>query len=151
MVAPIQQVSDAEYETLARLRYSLRQFLRFSEEVARAAGITPQKHQALLAIRGFSKQQDVTIGDLAEKLQVRHHSAVGLVDRLEAGGFVTRKQSMNDRRQMRVRLTARSEKVLEKLSTAHKEQLRRVGPGIESLLKRFHSESDESGVNSDRK
>ena len=131
------KVTRTEYETLADLRYSLRQFLRFSEEEAHEAGITPQQHQALLAIKGFPEDRAITVGELAERLQVRHHSAVGLVDRLVAGGAVVRKDGVADRRQVSLALTERGEKTLEKLSAAHKEQLRRVGPQIEVLLKRL--------------
>lgn len=131
------KVTRTEYETLADLRYSLRQFLRFSEEAAHTAGITPQQHQALLAIKGFPEDRAITVGELAERLQVRHHSAVGLVDRLVSGGAVVRKNGVADRRQVSLALTERGEKTLEKLSTAHKEQLRRVGPQIETLLKRL--------------
>lgn len=131
------KISKLEYETLANLRYSLRQFLRFSEDAAHAAGITPQQHQALLAIKGFPGRDRVTIGELAERLQIRHHSAVGLVDRLVANGFLKREPAQNDRRQVQLTLTARSENVLAKLSAAHKEQIRRVGPQMETLLKRL--------------
>jgi DNA-binding MarR family transcriptional regulator len=133
----IVKISRLEYETLANLRYSLRQFLRFSEDAAHAAGITPQQHQALLAIKGFPERDCVTVGELAERLQIRHHSAVGLVDRLVANGFLKREPGKNDRRQVQLTLTARSEKVLAKLSAAHREQIRRVGPQMETLLKRL--------------
>lgn len=131
------KISKLEYETLADLRYALRQFLRFSEDAAHAAGITPQQHQALLAIKGFPGRDRVTIGELAERLQIRHHSAVGLVDRLVANGFLKREPAQNDRRQVQLTLTVRSENVLAKLSAAHKEQIRRVGPQMETLLKRL--------------
>jgi DNA-binding MarR family transcriptional regulator len=131
------KVTKAEYETLADLRYALRQFLHFSEECAQAAGITPQQHQALLAIKGFRERDRFTMSELAERLQIRHHSAVGLADRLAKNGFITRKTAPEDRRQVYLSLTTRSEAMLEKLAAAHKEQLRRVGPQIESLLKRL--------------
>ena len=131
------KVSKAEYETLAAFRYALRQFLHFSEEAAHAAGITPQQHQALLAIKGFPGRDRVTIGELAERLQLRHHSAVGLTARLVTARLITRKQDKSDRRQIYLALSARGEAVLEQLSEAHKEQLRRVGPEIGGLLERF--------------
>ena len=131
------KVSKAEYETLADLRYSLRQFLHFSEEAAHGAGVTPQQHHALLAIKGFSGNRNITVGELAERLQIRHHSAVGLVDRLVLKRFVARKQHAADRRQVDLALTELGDRTLEKLSAAHKEQLRRIGPHIESLLKRL--------------
>ena len=134
------KVTKTEYETLADLRYSLRQFLHFSEEAAHSAGVTPQQHQALLAIKGFPGNRGITVGELAERLQVRHHSAVGLVDRLVLKNFVVREHLPADRRQVFLALTERGEKMLEKLSTAHKEQLRRIGPHIESLLKRLRND-----------
>jgi DNA-binding MarR family transcriptional regulator len=133
----IVKISRAEYETLADLRYSLRQFLHFSEEAAQGAGVTPQQHQALLAIKGFPGNRGITIGELAERLQIRHHSTVGLVDRLVLKKLVARKQHAADRRQVDLELTALGDSTLEKLSAAHKEQLHRIGPHIESLLKRL--------------
>ena len=122
---------------MADLRYSLRQFLHFSEEAAHEAGLSPQHHQALLAIKGFPESRSITIGELAERLQIRHHSAVGLVDRLVLKKYVVRKQHATDRRQVDLALTELGECTLEKLSASHKEQLRRIGPRIESLLKRL--------------
>src|SRR5437868_3270253 len=110
------QLSKAEYETLASFRYALRKFLRFSEEKAAAAGLTPQQHQALLAIKGFPERDRITIGELAERLQIEHHSAVGLADRLAKQGYLKRVRGTGDRRQVFVELTARGEKVLAKLS-----------------------------------
>lgn len=113
---------------LAAFRYSLRQFLKFSEDAAHKAGLTPQQHQALLAIKGFPDRDFVMIGELAERLQLVHHSAVGLVDRLEKQKYIRRAKDPLDHRQVRVKLTAKGEKVLEKLSTEHREQLRRLTP-----------------------
>ena len=87
-MAKTKQLSKSQYEMLAAFRYALRQFLHFSEEAAHAAGITPQQHQALLAVKGFRGRDCVTVGELAERLQLRHHSAVGLVDRLVAEGLM---------------------------------------------------------------
>jgi DNA-binding MarR family transcriptional regulator len=127
-------ITKAHYEMLAGFRYALRQFLRFSEEAAQAAGITPQQHQAMLAIKGFPGRDVVTIGELAERLQIKHHSAVGLADRLVAEKYARRVPHPEDRRQVQLALTARGEAVLEKLSAAHQEQLRRMGPQINELL-----------------
>lgn len=129
------KITQSEYEALAGFRYALRRFLHFSEEMARSAGLTPHQYQAMLAIRGFPGPRPMMIGELAERLQVRHHSAVGLVDRLASHGLVRREVSAADRRQVRLSLTARGEKMLGSLSGAHKEQLRRVGPQLESLLR----------------
>lgn len=137
MAAKQTKIGKAEYETLAALRYALRKFLHFSEEAAHGAGLTPQQHQALLAIKGFPGRDRITVGELAERLQLRHHSAVGLADRLVSARWVARKQDTVDRRQVYLSLSARGETVLEKLSAAHKEQLRRVGPEIGQLLERL--------------
>ncbi len=128
------KISKADYETRAAFRYTLRQFLHFSEEAAEAVGLTPQQHQALLAIRGFPGRDRVTVGELAERLQVRHHSAVGLVDRLAAQGLVTRELAENDRRQVYVALTANGLSILERLSAVHRAELHRMGPQISQLL-----------------
>lgn len=122
---------------LAALRYSLRQFIRFSENAAHQAGLTPQQHQALLAIKGFPGRDYVTIGELAERLQIVHHSAVGLADRLTKEKYVRRNRNPDDMREVYLQLTARGEKVLQQLSSAHQEQLQRMGPEINALLQRL--------------
>ena len=119
---------------LAAFRFALRQFLRFSEDAAQEAGITPQQHQALLAIKGFPGRDRVSVGELAERLQVAHHSAVGLIDRLVMEKLVAREASEEDRRRVFITLTRRGEDVLETLSSAHREQLRRMGPGMLKVL-----------------
>jgi DNA-binding MarR family transcriptional regulator len=132
-----------EYEALAEFRHALRQFLHFSERAAEQAGLAPQQHQALLAIMGFPGREQVTIGELAERLQIRHHSAVGLVDRLVAQGLVTREHSAGDRRQVYVALSEHGLALLEQLSTAHREELRRLGPQWRALLEQIGSFSEE--------
>jgi DNA-binding MarR family transcriptional regulator len=131
------RVTKADYETLAAFRYALRQFVYFSEQAASAVGLTPQQHQALLAIKGFPGRDYVTIGELAERLRIRHHSAVGLVDRLTALNLVTRESAKDDRRQVFVSLTARGLHILEQLSAVHGEELRRIGPQLSELLARL--------------
>src|SRR6476469_8140982 len=125
---------QADYQTLAAFRYELRRFLHFSEEAARTVGIEPQQHQALLAIKGFPRPDQMLIGELAERLQIRHHSAVGLVSRLVAQGLLERVPSATDRRQVVVRLTAEGEVILETLSVAHRAELQRLGPQLVTLL-----------------
>ena len=131
------QLDKSQYEALAAFRYALRKFLRFSESAAQAAGITPQQHQALLAIKGFPGRDQVTVGELAERLQLRHHSVVGLIDRLVLERLVARTPSNKDRRQVLIELTRGGEKTLEKLSALHGEQLQRIGPELGRLLERF--------------
>jgi DNA-binding MarR family transcriptional regulator len=130
-------LTKAEYEKLAAFRFALRQFLRFSEEAAQEAGVTPQQHQALLAIKGYPGRDEVTVGELAERLQVQHHSAVGLVDRLSAEALVSRKPSALDRRQVNIRLTKKGEKLLAGLVEIHRAQLRRTGPKLRLLLEQL--------------
>ncbi|HEX3797711.1 MAG TPA: MarR family transcriptional regulator [Verrucomicrobiae bacterium] len=132
-----QQLGKAEYEALAEFRYALRRFIHFSENAAHDAGITSQQHQALLAIKGFPKREAVTVGELAERLQLKHHSTVGLVDRLVAEKLVVRRPSAEDRRRVIIRLTPRGEGVLAKLSWAHSRQLKRVGPKLAGVLKKL--------------
>lgn len=129
-------ISTSDYQTLSQFRYLIRCFLEFSQNKARGAGLAPRQHQALLAIKGFPKGPDVTIGDLAERLRIRHHSAVELVDRLVAEDLVVREASSADRRKVELRLTARGREVLAKLAAVHRAELRRVGP----VLKAFFAE-----------
>lgn len=130
-------ITQTQYEDLASFRFALRQFLRFSENAAQASGVTPQQHQALLAIKGFPGRARVTVGELAERLQTAHHSTVGLIDRLTLEKWVKREASKEDRRQVFVVLTKKGERLLESLSAIHHEELRRVGPEIRELLGRL--------------
>jgi DNA-binding MarR family transcriptional regulator len=124
----------SHYEALAAFRYALRRFIRFSEEAAQAAGITPQQYQALLAIKGFPEHDKFTVGELAERLQLRHHSAVGLIDRLAAEKLVVRSPSAGDRRQVLIQLTRRGEKFVKNIASVHREHLKRIGPEIRQSL-----------------
>jgi DNA-binding MarR family transcriptional regulator len=136
-MAASKKLSKAHYENLAGFRYALRRFLRFSQEAAKRAGVTPQQHQALLAIKGFPGRDIVTVGELAERLQLRHHSAVELLDRLMDLNLVVRQRSTVDRRRVQVRLTERGERILGELSAAHDEQLRRLGPELSAALRQL--------------
>lgn len=129
-----QRVSDEEYQVLAAFRYALRRFLSFSEEAARAAGVTPRQYQALLAIRGFPGRDRLTIGELAERLKLRHHSAVGLIDRLVSQGFMVRLPGVHDRRRVYVALTPDGIELLDRLAAVHRDQLRLLGPELRAQL-----------------
>lgn len=131
------RLNQSDYEALAAFRYAVRQFQHFSEAAAEAVGLPPQQHQALLAIKGFPGASSITISQLAERLQIRHHSAVGLIDRLVAQKYVVRTISDKDRRQVYVTLTDQGMEILEKLSAAHKEELRRMTPQLRELLDYF--------------
>jgi DNA-binding MarR family transcriptional regulator len=123
----------SEYQQLASFRYALRSFLRFSEAAAEKVGLTAQHYQALLAVCATADGH-VTINDLAQQLLIRHNSAVGLVDRLTAQGLLAREPSPEDGRKVYLRLTAKGDRVLEKLAEVHREELRRIGPQLEALL-----------------
>jgi len=111
---------------MAEYRYAMRRFLRFSEEAAREAGVTPQQYQLMLAIKGYPKRGYANITELAERMQLDHHSTVGLVDRTEERSLVRREQDTVDRRQVNVRLTPTGESLLRQLAQLHREQLRRM-------------------------
>jgi DNA-binding MarR family transcriptional regulator len=132
-------LTKADYEALADFRYALRKFLGFSETAASEHGVTPQQYQALLAIEGFPGRNWVTIGELAEQMRIAHHSAVGLVDRMEAMRLVKRTAAREDRRRVRVTLTARGLKLLEKLYLVHREELRSSGPQLARVLQKAAS------------
>ncbi len=130
-------LSHADYERLAEFRSLLRRFLMFSEAAAEKAGLTTRQHQALLAIKGFGGARPMMIGDLAERLGIRHHSAVGLIDRLLSKSLVRRRTGAVDRRQVMLALTPKAETVLAKLSAAHRDELQRLAPLLATLLKHF--------------
>jgi|HubBroStandDraft_1064217.scaffolds.fasta_scaffold02169_6 DNA-binding MarR family transcriptional regulator len=119
-----------DYKALANLRYEIRRFLNFSDQAAVRAGIEPHQHQALLAIKGLAADRNVTIGVLAERLQIRHHSAVELVNRLEANDLVCRVRSSLDRREVFLCLTGRGERLLKNLTLPHRAELRSAGPTL---------------------
>jgi DNA-binding MarR family transcriptional regulator len=128
-------VTPAQYRSLAEFRYRIREFLHFSENAARAAGLEPQQQQLLLAVKGFDEEGDgPAIGYLAERLQVRHHSAVELVDRMEERGMVRRQAGEKDRRRVLVALTRTGEELLNDLAAQHITELRQKGPGLVAAL-----------------
>jgi DNA-binding MarR family transcriptional regulator len=118
------------FQDLAGFRYQLRLFLRFSENAARKCGITPQQHQLLLGIAGHTGRGLATVSELAEFLQERHHSVVGLIDRAAWRGLVRKQNDTLDKRVVLVSLTSRGEKILSQLSRLHKEEIRRMKAGL---------------------
>jgi DNA-binding MarR family transcriptional regulator len=115
---------------LAWFRYSLRQFLRFSERAARECGVTPQQHQLMLGVAGYTGREWATIGELAEFLQERHNAVVGLVERAAKRGLVSKVQSATDRRFVRVHLTPQGDAVLARLSHLHEAEAARLADRI---------------------
>lgn len=134
-----------DYQELAEFRYQIRRFLRLSEQAARAAGLEPQQHQMLLALKGLPEGKKATIGVLAERLQIQHHSAVELIDRLAGRKLIRRYRSRVDRRQVFVRLTASGERVLRELSLYHLQELQSVGASLGTILNELISNTRHSG------
>jgi len=126
----------ADYQSLAELRYQIRRFLHFSEEASRKAGLEPRQHQLLLAIKGLPESKRPRIAEIAERLQIQHHSTVELVNRLASGGYVRRERGGKDRREVLLSLTAKGEKVLRELSLDHRAELRTQGPALIVALRR---------------
>ncbi len=135
--ANVPGLTEQDYERLAQLRQLLRRFLVFSENEAIRRGLTAQQHQAMLAIKGFGVRHPVSTGELAELLGIRHHSTVGLVDRLDAKGLVRRHAGRNDRRQVFIALTAKAERLLSQLSASHRDELEQLAPLLRLLLAHF--------------
>src|SRR5579863_5672535 len=131
----MKDLSPDEYRALAEFRYQIRRFLGFSEELVRAAGMEPQQHQLLLAVKGLPDGVTATIGELAERLQLKHHSTVELVNRLAKLGYVAREAGKRDRRQVIVHLTKSGANVLRTLSIAHHEELEIAGPRLAKSLR----------------
>jgi len=124
-----------DYEALARFRYEIRRFLNFSGSAARAAGLEPQQHQALLAIEALPSGLSPTVGALAERLQIHHNSAVELSRRLQSKGLVERIRGDSDARVVFLRLTPRGRSLLERLSLSHRAELRDAGPRLIAALR----------------
>jgi DNA-binding MarR family transcriptional regulator len=131
------EVNESDYQALAEFRYHIRRFLRFSERAAREAGVEPQQHQLMLAVKGMPDETQATISELAERLQIQHHSTVELVDRLSSRGFVTRKRGSKDRRQVIVQLSAKGEKLLRDLSIHHRDELKEEGTELVASLRKL--------------
>lgn len=129
-------LATQEYRALAEFRFQLRQFLHFSEQEAQTRGLEPQQHQALLALRGLPEGTRPTVGELAARLLIRHHSAVGLVDRLVQRGAVERVHGETDQREILIRVTPRGERLLKELSAIHRGEIERTGPQLVRALNR---------------
>ncbi|WP_079507486.1 MarR family winged helix-turn-helix transcriptional regulator [Mesobacillus jeotgali] len=127
-------LSKDVYEYLAEFRYQLRKFQKFSETAAQNMGITGQQHQLMLAIKGFPGRDYATPRELAERLQVTHHSCVGLIDRCEESGLVSRRKNPEDGRSIFVEVTEKGVGILEGLSEIHLDEIKRIGLFKEQLL-----------------
>ena len=130
-----QDLTIAEYRALADFRFQLRRFLQFSENEARAAGLEPQQHQLLLAVKGLESGARPTIRVLAARMLLKHHSVVELIDRLERRGAVVRVSDPEDARAVLIRLTASGERILARLAEAHRNELETAGPELGRSLR----------------
>src|SRR5271169_1176833 len=127
----------SDYQAIAEFRYQIRRFLRLSEEAALQVGLEPQQHQALLAVQGMPLGRRARIADIAERLQIRHHSAVELVSRMVNKGLIQRVQGKSDRREVSVRLTPRGSRILQALTVSHRDELRRAAPVLVEALRKL--------------
>lgn len=127
-------LSGDQYRDLAEFRRQIRQFVHFSEATAKEHGVEPQQHQLLLLIHGLPEGVRPTIGELASRLFIQHHSAVELVNRLESVGMIARQAGIPDRREVWVRLTPAGRAILRKLALTHRDELERTGPELARAL-----------------
>jgi DNA-binding MarR family transcriptional regulator len=133
------ELTSEDYQNLLAFRTSLRRFLHWSQTQARSVGMTPAHHQLLLAVKGHPGRKGPAVGDLAGYLLLRHHSTVELVGRAEAAGLVERWSDNEDGRIARVRLTAEGERRLDRLASAHLDELRQLAPVLDQLVARWNS------------
>ena len=138
------EISIDEYRALAEFRFQIRRFVHFSEQAAHTAALEPQQHQLMLALKGFPEGKRATISDLAERLQLQHHSAVELIDRSVRQGLVARCRGMADRRQVFVTLTPHGVTLLRELSLHHRRELRSAGPALVDALRALIDDVDDS-------
>jgi DNA-binding MarR family transcriptional regulator len=132
------QLDPNDYEALAEFRYLLRKFLRFSKDFLRTtAGVNPEQYEALLAIKAFAEPEGLTISQLSERLQVKHHSAINIVDRLVEAKLITREAGETDRRRRHVQLTAKGKKLIEELAAAHRKEIRERSAEMIRALERL--------------
>ncbi len=144
-------LSIADYQALAEMRYQIRHFLHFSEQAAREAGLVPQQHQLLLALKGLPAGRKATISELAERLQIRHHSTVELIDRLVERGLIARLRDEADQRRVIIHLTPQGEQVLRRLSLLHRHELQLAGPAfVRALGALLAGDTDTSEVSQGR-
>jgi len=132
----MEKLTLMDYQSLAEFRYRIRCYLHFSENVARHSGLEPRQYQLMLLLKGLPPGARPRVGELAERLKVQHHSAVELVNRLAAGGYVRRRRSSQDRREVLLALTPKGERVLAALVSHHRAELFQAGPALLAALRR---------------
>lgn len=140
-------LSDLQYRLLSEFRFRIRSFLHFSEETARESGLEPQQHQLLLALKGLPEGSRPTIGTLAARLCLRHHTVVELVNRLAERGAIARRHNQEDRREVLVDITPKGEALLRELSDLHWQELKKQGPALAAALDELLADSKGSQRN----
>jgi len=144
----METLTQSDYRLLAELRYQIRRFLWFSEDVARKAGIEPRQHQLLLAIKGLPEGEQPRIGVFAERLQIQPHSAVELANRLAKAGYVRRKRDSEDGREVLLGLTVKGERLLCQLTLDHRAELRTAGPKLMAALRSINDRNTRAKTRS---
>ena len=139
----MKKLTLSDYQALAEFRYQIRRFLHFSEQVVKQAGLERGQYQLMLAIKGMPPGVRPRIRELATRMEIRHHSAVELVNRLEAGGFVHRSRAEDDRREVLLALTPKGDRILGELALHHHDELRSAGPELVSALRRIMREGTD--------
>ena len=134
-------LSGEDYQALATFRYTLRRFMDFSGSAASQAGLPVQQHQALLAIKGHSEHERMTVGMLAERLLIAPHTATELVGRLAKAGLVDRRQGEVDRRKQTLELTVKADEILQRLSQVHLREIREMAPQLIKLLTKLQNDA----------
>jgi DNA-binding MarR family transcriptional regulator len=142
----MKKLTLSDYQALAEFRYQIRRFLHFSEQVVKQAGMERGQYQLMLAIKGMPAGVRPRIRELATRMQIRHHSAVELVNRVEAGGFVHRTRDQKDRREVLLALTAKGERVIGELALHHHDELRSAGPELVTALRRIMRVSGDGAL-----
>jgi len=133
----MKKLTLADYQALAEFRYQIRKFLHFSEQAVEAAGLERGQYQLMLAVKGMPEGVRPRIRELAHRMQVQHHSAVELINRLESGGYVRRERAQDDRREVLLALTSKGERMLAELALHHHEELRSSAPSLVAALRRL--------------
>jgi DNA-binding MarR family transcriptional regulator len=147
--APMKKLNLTDYQDLAEFRYQIRRFLHFSENAVKSAGLERGQYQLMLAVKGMPTGVRPRVRELADQMQIRHHSAVELINRLEAGGFVRRKRAHDDRREVLLMLTPKGERILAELALHHHEELRTAAPALVAALRRLMHGHDGNGAHDD--
>ena len=150
-IGGMKKLSLSDYQALAEFRYQIRKFLRFSEQAVQAGGLERGQYQLLLAIKGIPEGVRPRIRELANRMQIQHHSAVELINRLEAGGYVRRERAQDDRREVLLALTPKGERVLAELALHHHNELRNAAPDLVAALRRLMPRETRGKGNQGRK